>query len=273
MLHPPEGVEVAKVDITDFDAAERAVRGAEAVYLCAQPPLHLWDSHFPALQDGAIDAAAMTGAKLIVADNLFGYGPATQEMTEDLPLTTHTLKGRVRARMSQDLMQAHKRGVVRVAVARGSDLFGPWVSDSAVGARTFKAILAGRPAGVIGDPDAQHSYTFVQDFGEVLATLGTDDRSLGQIWHVPNAPAVSTREFLQRAYRLAGTKPAMLKLSKTQLRIAGLFVPALKEAVEMLYEFEQPFVVDHSKFVNTFGDISRPLDVSLSQTLEWARSL
>jgi hypothetical protein len=40
---------------------------------------------------------------------------------------------------------------------------------------------------------------------------------------------------------------------------------------EMLYEFNEPFVVDSSKFVQAFGDIATFHHKAVRQTLEWYR--
>jgi nucleoside-diphosphate-sugar epimerase len=271
MPESPKGAEVRAVDLNDVAAARTAAEGSAAVYLCAQPPYHRWPEMFPALQDAAIEAAAAAGARLVVGENLYGYGPVRQVMTEDLSLDPNTKKGRVRAEMNRTLMKAYEAGRVQVAVARASDFFGPWVAGSAVGERAFRAVVQGKPAEVYGDPDTPHSYTFVEDFGSALAILGTDTRGVGQVWHVPNAPAVSTRRFLELAFRLAEQTPRFKRFSRAEIALIGLFVPPMKESLEMLYEFEQPFVVDHSRFARTFGDISTPLEAALAKTIAWTR--
>ena len=50
------------------------------------------------------------------------------------------------------------------------------------------------------------------------------------------------------------------------LRTMGLVNPLIHEVVEMLYEFNQPFVVDSSKFVHAFGDIATPHHEAVRQT-------
>ena len=40
---------------------------------------------------------------------------------------------------------------------------------------------------------------------------------------------------------------------------------------EMMYEFEKPFIVDSSKYVNAFGDESTPIREAIRETLEWFR--
>ena len=40
----------------------------------------------------------------------------------------------------------------------------------------------------------------------------------------------------------------------------------------MLYEFEEPFVVDHSKFERAFGEQATPLKEAIGETVRWYRS-
>jgi nucleoside-diphosphate-sugar epimerase len=268
----PEGVTVAAGDIRSRSAMAAALAGAAAIYFCAQPPYHRWPQEFPSLHESAIDVAAQVGARLVVAENLYGYGAVDRAMTEDLPLQPNTRKGRVRTLMHQSLMRAHQDGRVEVAVARGSDFFGPFVDGSAVGARLFQAVIAGKAALYTGAPDARHSYTFVEDFGAALARLGTEPRAAGQVWHVPNAPAVSTRQFLDLAFKLAERRAVVRRFGAMEMQMVGMFIPAVQEMIEMQYEFEAPFVVDHSKFAGAFGDISTPLEAALARTIEWTKA-
>ena len=69
-------------------------------------------------------------------ENLYMYGPTEGvPLTEDLPYDATGLKGRTRARMAQDLMEAHRAGKVRVAIGRASDYFGPRGLLTAMGER------------------------------------------------------------------------------------------------------------------------------------------
>jgi nucleoside-diphosphate-sugar epimerase len=59
---------------------------------------------------------------------------------------------------------------------------------------------------------------------------------------------------------------------KILLRAIGLFNPGIRETIEMLYEFEEPFVVDHSKFERAFGEHATPLKEAIAETVRWYRS-
>jgi nucleoside-diphosphate-sugar epimerase len=68
-------------------------------------------------------------------------------------------------------------------------------------------------------------------------------------------------------------KPARIQAApKIVLRAMGLFNPGMREMIEMLYEFEEPFVVDHSKFEQAFGEQATPLKEAIGETVRWYRS-
>jgi nucleoside-diphosphate-sugar epimerase len=68
-------------------------------------------------------------------------------------------------------------------------------------------------------------------------------------------------------------KPARIQVApKIVLRVMGIFNPGMREMIEMLYEFEEPFVVDHSKFEAAFGVHATPLKEAIGETVRWYRS-
>lgn len=259
-------------DVRDPAQAVKAVRGAEVVFQCAQPPYHRWPQEFPSLQASAVDAAASVGALLVAAENLYGYGRVAGPITEDLPLVATTRKGATRAAMWHALEAAHRAGRLRVVAARASDFFGPGVDASAVGDRFFGALTKGKAVEVIGDPDRLHTYTYVADFGEAAVRLSEVPETWGRAWHVPNAPTVSTRVFAERAAAAAGTDLTLRPIAPWQLRLLGLVVPPIKETVEMLYEFQEDFVVDHTAYTDVLGDHATDLDEALAATVASYRS-
>jgi nucleoside-diphosphate-sugar epimerase len=224
------------------------------------------------LQAGVLEGAASAGAKLIAMENLYMYGPTDgRPITEDLPYAPNTRKGRVRARMSQELMEAHTSGRVRVAIGRASDFFGPRVLVSAAGEQVFGRAVEDKSAQVAGDPDQLHTYTYVPDIGRGLVILGEREEALGRAWHLPSPETVTTRQFVEMIFEEAG-KPARVQAApKIVLRALGLFNPAIRETIEMLYEFEEPFVVDDSRFERAFGEQATPLREAIQRTVRWYR--
>jgi nucleoside-diphosphate-sugar epimerase len=200
------------------------------------------------------------------------YGDTNgQPIHEDLAYMAHTRKGRVRARMAEALLEAHQTGKARVTIGRGSDFYGPGVLGSSLGERTFGPALNGKPAEITGSPDLPHTYTYIDDFGEALAILGENESALGQVWHVPNPPTHTQRELVSLFFATIDKPVQIRTMGRLMLAFGGLFVPEAREMVEMMYEFEKPFIVDSSKFVQVFGDIATPHEQAMQSTASWYR--
>jgi nucleoside-diphosphate-sugar epimerase len=268
----PDGVEVVGGDATDEAFAREASEGASVVYFALNPPYDKWPELFPPLQAGVLEGAASAGAKLIAMENLYMYGPTQgRPLTEDLSHAPNTRKGRVRAMMSEELMEAHSSGRVRIALGRASDYFGPRVLVSAAGEQVFGRAVQGKSAQVAGDPDQPHTYTYAPDIGKGLVVLGDREEALGQAWHLPSPETVTTRQFVEMIFEEVG-KPARVQAApKILLRAIGLFNPGIRETIEMLYEFEEPFVVDDSRFEREFGEQATPLREAIQRTVRWYR--
>jgi nucleoside-diphosphate-sugar epimerase len=270
----PQGVEVTGGDLYDPTAVRELARGAAVVYQCAQPHYWEWPQKFPPLQAAIIEGLAGSGTRLVIAENCYMYGDTGgTPLTEDLPYAAHTRKGKVRAEMSEAALAAHRVGKVPVAIGRGSDFFGPWVLDSAFGDRVFYPALAGKAASFGGKLDVAHTATYIGDFGRALVTLGERDEALGQAWHVPSdCPELTQRQFAEQVYWETGHPVKAGAVSKPMMALAGLFIPGARETVEMMYEFEKPFVVDSSKFERAFGVKATPLADAIVATVAWYRA-
>lgn len=269
----PPGVEHVTADLADAAATKAAFEGAAVVYHCAAGPRPSWPGTLAPIMAGVIAGAEAAGAGAVVyADNLYAHGPVSTPLTEDLPYRPRGPKERVRAEVAEMLMSAHTAGRVRAVIGRSSDFFGPRVVASDMGERVFPAVLAGGAAKLLPSVDTPHTYTFVDDFARGLVTLGRREESYGEVWHVPSAPTLTTREFVGLAFAEAGTTPKISVAPKAVVAALGLVNPTMKAVAERLHQTEQPFVVDHSKFAAKFGDTSTPHEEALRQTLAWWRT-
>jgi nucleoside-diphosphate-sugar epimerase len=227
------------------------------------------------LQKSIIDGLAGGNAKLVLVENLYMYGETNgTPMTEDLPYNAHTRKGKVRGEISKSAFEAHRAGRLRVTSGRGSDFFGPCgLSTAAMGERTFYPMLKGKSAGLVGNINLPHTHTYVRDFGRALVILGERDEADGQVWHVPNDnPRVTQREMVRIIAAEMGIEPKMSAMGRGMMWMGGLFVPEAKETLEMMYEFEQPFIVDSNKFESTFGMKATPMKEAIRETVAWYKS-
>jgi nucleoside-diphosphate-sugar epimerase len=265
-----DGIEWRAADVTVPGAAFAAASDAVVVYQCLNAPYTDWQERFPPLQRGVVDAAERAGALLVSLENLYGYGPtAGAPMTEDLPLAATTIKGRTRALMTHELLAAADAGRIRVAIGRASDFFGAGATESSLGERVFANAVAGKKADFVGNPDLPHTYSYVPDVAAGLATLGTDQRAVGGVWHLPGPETVTTRKLLDLVAKELGHPVGIRALPKLAVRALGLFNPTIRELVEMAYEFDAPFVLDTSKYESTFGSAGTPLAAAVTATVAW----
>jgi nucleoside-diphosphate-sugar epimerase len=267
----PADVEVVAGDASDPRQAAEAARGAAAVYQALNPAYHKWLELFPPLQRAVVDAARAAGARYVSIDNLYGYGPARGTLTEQTSPQPNSKKGRLRLAMTQEVLEAHARGDIRAAILQSSDYYGPLVRLSQFGERTFPPLLAGKAADVAGSPDLPHSYAYIEDVGRAAAVLGMRDESAGRVWFAPHAPALTQRAMVEEACRQAGVAPRLRVISPMMMRLAGLFVPAARESVEMLYQYMAPWVVSSADIESAFGLTPTPIPEGLLRTLHWYR--
>jgi nucleoside-diphosphate-sugar epimerase len=276
LRRPPtlvDGIDWRSADVTDPEAAADSAKGAAVVYQCLNAPYPQWPTRFPPLQRGVLAAAERTGALLVTLENVYGYGPTGgRPMTEDLPLSATTVKGRTRAAMTRDLLAAADAGRVRFAIGRASDFFGAGVTESTMGERVFAHALADKRADFIGDPTLPHTYSYVPDIAAGLATLGTDARAIGGVWHLPGPETVTTRALLDIVAAQIGHPVEIRSVPKLLLRALGLVNPMMRGLAEMAYEFDAPFVLDTTKYESMFGSGGTSLAAAIATTVDWYRT-
>ena len=270
----PAGARPVNGDLTDPDFAATAADGVDIIYFCLNAPnYHSWPEQFPPLQRAAMHAATVSRSRLVVLDNLYSYGRTDgQTLTEDLPARATSAKARTRAEMTNELLDAHRRGALDVTIGRASDFFGPGVTQSALGEQVFRPALTGKRAQMMGNPNLRHSYSYAPDVAAGLIALGTPAAASGGIWHLPIAETLSTRELIDAIYKTAGHPTRLTAAGRAALGVVGLFKPELKELRHTLYQFTETWVVDDTKVRNTFGDLSTPIWSAIDATVQWYRN-
>lgn len=246
--------------------------GAVAIYNCANPAYHRWPTDWPPIADALLAAAEQTGAVLATASNLYGYGPVSGPMTEDLPLAATGPKGRTRAQMWRDALAAHEAGRVRATEIRASDYVGRQ-AESPLGARVVPRLFAGRTVTVMRSADTLHTWTAVDDVARLLVTVAADERAWGHPWHVPSNPPRTQREAIGDLCRVAGLHPVAVKeYPPVLLRVMGVFSPVIRELPEVAHQLAKPFILDSTAARRTFGLAPTPWDDVLAEAISGYRS-
>jgi len=268
----PDRVEACAADLTTPGGAARACADAAIVYHCAQPRYTRWAEEFPALNAVIVTATTSVGAKLVVADNLYMYGPISGPISETCPQEPASKKGRVRKGLAASLLAVSEADGLRVTIGRASDYFGPAGAGSIVGKMVADA-LAGKGVRWPANADLPHTVSYLPDVARALAVLGERDEANRKAWVLPAASPITAGGFVALIQQEIGRPVKLSVTSKLSMRAAGLFIPEAREIPDIWYQFAAPFEVNASAFDAAFGPLQiTPLAQAVHNTVAWYRA-
>lgn len=249
--------ELFKADITKYEDVVKAVEGSEIVYLTVGLPynIKIWQSTWPLIMKNSIEACRVNKAKLVFFDNIYMYDPTNlNPITEEHSINPSSKKGKVRADIAQMIWDAVRKDEIKALIARSADFYGPSIKNVSVLTETvFKPLSEGRKANWMGSTKFKHSYTYTVDAGKATALLGNTSDAFGQVWHLPTAPNPFTgKEWIEVIANELAVAPKYRVANKFLVRIIGLFVPIMKEMVEMMYQYDRHYVFNSDKFEKRF---------------------
>jgi len=269
--HP--GIELIAADAADADRLSRLTEGATTLYNSAMPPYDRWPTDWPPLAAGMLSAAQRTGVGYVMLGNTYGYGPFTGPITEDRPPAPTTVKGRVRAQLWDEALEAHHAGRVRVTEVRGSTFLGG-EAQSVFNFAVVPQVLAGATAVYPGALDVDHSWTYVVDAARTMMAAARHDDAWGKVWHIPSTSAAPLRVLTEQLAALAGApSPKLIEMSPEELARIAEQNPVMAELVEMQYLSREPHVLDSTHTEAVFGLSATPVDVVLKETIDAARAV
>ena len=267
----PTGATSIVGDAAHSEDTYRLCMGSATVYCCVGVDFNRWPDSWPAIINGLIEGVSNAGSRLVFADNLYSYGPVSEPMQEDLPLTSYGSKPALRSRLIQMLLRASQSGRCPTAIVKASDFYGPGVTNSILGERVFPAALAGKAAQLIGDVSKLHTFTYAPDFSRALAIVGADSSAYGKLWNCPSAPALSTEEVVALVYRESGTDMKLQVLPRFMLNMLSIVNPMMSSLKEIMYQFENDYLVDDSRFREKFRFEPTGLTEGIKATVDWYR--
>lgn len=258
--------ECVSANLLDPEAVDKAVSGSELVYLTAglRYSAKIWEKEWPQVMQNTIAACLKNGSKLVFFDNMYMYAPdALGHMTEDTRIAPVCRKGRVRAHLLDMLNTAEKQHGLTYMVVRSADFYGPDNTNSMLIETVFRPLSKGEKANWLGDPQRLHSFTYTPDAGKATALLGNSPDAFGQSWHVPTAAARKGVDWIRDISGALGTEPKYRAVSKNMLRLLGLFIPVMRETVEMYYQFDRDYVFSGKKMEEHYGFKPTPADEAI----------
>ncbi len=265
--------ETYKADLLNANEVKSAVEGSSIVYLTAGLPYNTkyWKTNWPVLMKNVIDACSINNAKLVVFDNMYMYDPSSLEnMTEEATVHPVSEKGKVRALLNEMVFDAIDQGRLNALIARCADYYGPGEIETSVLWQTvIKPLKEGKKANWMGSANFKHSYTYTPDAGKATALLGNTPDAYNQVWHLPTASNPLTgKQWVEAFAAELGVKADYRVASKIIVRIMGLFIPIMKEMVEMIYQYEKDYVFISEKFERKFGILPTPYSEGIKSVVK-----
>lgn len=264
--------ELVKADLLNYDETEKAVAGSKVVYLMAglKYDVKVWQQQWPVVMRNTIDACKKHQAKLVFFDNVYAYGLVKGTMTEETPYNPISKKGEVRAKIATMLMDEVKSGNLNAMIIRAADFYGPDAKLSLIYSAVTERLKAGKKAQWIGDPKKIHTFTYTPDAGRTVAQLGNADEAYNQVWHaLTSAEKITGEEFVRKSYQVMNQPDKGIQaMGKTGVRLVGLFVPVLREFVEMMYQFEEEYIFDSTKASAFLNEQATAYAAGIPETLK-----
>ena len=266
----PAHVQIIAADVTNKADMEKIAAQSEVIFSCTDVPYQLWASFYPATAVALAYALSKTEARLVFADNLYAYGNVKgKEMNENMPHKATTKKGLIRAGVINALLNSGQEFNKRVAIVKAADFIGPRIYKGLFGTDFLDRLYQGKSIILSGKPSLLHTFTYIHDFAKAIVSVGIDANSFGQIWHTPNAPAMNLYQWIELFEAETHKKAKIVVLPKFVVWAAGFFNPLIKEYYELAYQFEYPYLLNHNKFINRFGNHATSALTIVKKTVEW----
>ncbi len=264
--------ELVKADLLDYKQTENAVAGSEVVYLLAglKYDAKTWQEQWPIVMRNTIDACKKNGSKLVFFDNVYAYGQVNGAMTEETPFNPNSKKGEVRAKIATTLLDEIKQGNLEGVIVRAADFYGPGALLSLTHATVNERLKVGKGAQWVGDPKKIHTFTYTPDAGRTVAIAGNTPSAYNQTWHaLTSKEKITGDDYIRMAYEILNKQyKSPQVMSKFGVRLVGLFIPVLREFVEMMYQFENEYVFDSSKTEKAFNVKATSYKEGILETLK-----
>jgi nucleoside-diphosphate-sugar epimerase len=168
-------------------------------------------------------------------------------------------------------MDEVKRGELKGMIVRSADFYGPGAALSLPHATVTERLAAGKTPQWIGNPRAVHTFTYTPDAGRTTALLGNTATAYGQVWHALTSHEPMTGEqFVRMACEISGRPYRLHVAPRWMLSVLGIFVPVLRENMEMMYQFENDYRFSSGKLEQAFGLSATSYGDGISATLQHA---
>lgn len=256
-------------DLTNPEQVDKAIKGSNIVYVTVgfEYKLKVWQNTWPVFMENVIQSCIKHQAKLVFFDNVYMYSKdAIPFMTENSPVDPPSEKGKVRTAVQRLILDAIEKKGLQALIARSADFYGPGSKTAVFNIMAFNNLAKGKKAQVFGNPGKIHTYTYVPDAAKATALLGNTVDAYNQVWHVPTTKEPLTAlDWIKLAAKKLSAEAKIQPVPEWMIRLLGVFMPVMREFPEMLYQYQQDYIFDSSKFEKRFGIKATPPEKGIDE--------
>jgi nucleoside-diphosphate-sugar epimerase len=249
--------ELCPIDLNDLTQIDKAIAGSEVVYVVIgfEYKLSVWQKIWPSFMKAVIKACKKHNTKLVFFDNVYLYDKsAIPHMLETSPIHAPSKKGVVRQQLHEMIMNEVENKTLTALIARSADFYGPDNKSSALNLMVVDNLIKGKKAQAFGNINKIHTYTFTPDAAKATAILGNTVDAFNQVWHVPTTKEKLTNlQWIQLIAKELKIEAKIQTIPVWMIKILGIFMPVMKEFPEMIYQNDQDYFFDSTKFEKRFG--------------------
>ena len=264
--------ELFKADLLNGQQVEKAVEGANVVYLTAGLPYKtiVWQKQWPVIMQNTINACKKHKSKLVFFDNIYMYNPNLLDgMVEETEILPSSKKGKVRAQIAQMILDEILTGKIDALIARSADFYGPGISNSTLNETVVKNFKAGKKANWFCSKNFKHNFTYTPDATKATALLGNTESAYGEVWHLPTAGPLTGMQWIVAIAKELNVVPRVIVAPEFLIRFMGLFNSIMKEFAEMLYQYDRDYYFDSSKFETVFHMAPTPIEEAIKSVVKF----
>ncbi len=262
-------VQIRTGDLSVSEDIQMAAKGVDVIFQASNIPYAEWEGNLGRLMENIVSAARSQSAKLAIVENIYAYGRSSgNKVKETFPKNPYTKKGRIRLEIEDFI----KKSEVDAVIAHFPDFYGPNAENSILH-YTLSSMVKNKNALYVGNQQTPREFIFTPDGAKAIVNLAFNEESYGQNWNIPGHSVITGEELIKEIREITTCKKRVYTVSKSMIRLLGLFDRNMREAVEMYYLNEEPVVLDGEKYETTIGPLPRtPYKEGLRQTIRFMRN-
>ena len=244
-----------QVDFLNQNQLNQAIAGSSHVYLCIGIPYQtkIWREQWPEVIKNTIKACLKHQAKLIFFDNVYLYSnPLPIPFDENTLQNPTSEKGKIRKICSDLILYAIKNQQLEAVIVRSADFYGPNAKNSMLYISFIENYIKNKAPMSLAPIQVPHTYAYTEDLAKALVLIALETDTYSQVWHLPVGKPITLEEISHIINTELNMKHQIKLISPFLKSILSLFIPALKELKEMMYQFEQTYILNDTKFRNRF---------------------